>query len=426
MSNLAYRVPKHPSTAKRQRGFLTQIGIGILILMILAALGAQKFAWSVKEAAAESTGRYLFTVRSAVLKALSSYDFAFTQVDISSAPPGVYPVPPPWAVFTGAQKTVSVKDLKDAGLLVNSFPDTPPTGRSAHVAILRSGTCPGDTCKVEAYVYTCWPISQLKPAGAVNNTTCPAPPAGTEFDANMVGAVIKATSGYGGTNYFAPATMRGSLFNVPTASLGLPAVPGFVAVLATLDDGLNSQFVRQGDTRHIFLRDSLTVSKQVSAGEGLLLPTNAPVGGVCTTEGLYGTSTRGSYVMCKGGNWFELVNHILLGTQSLPNGATVVTPTCPGANMQPFAYTSLQNSDVTMTGSDISITGVLSGGITGTGNVSSAGAVSVSGSFNGTSTSGPGSSIRVAQGVSIVGSTVVINPASANARALVMQGCRFM
>lgn len=426
MANLAYRVPKYPSMVKRQRGFLTQIGIGILILMILAALGAQKFAWSVKQSAAESTGRYLFTVRSAVLNALSTYDFAFTQVDTSAAPPGVYPVPPSWAVFTGTQKTVSVKDLKDAGLLVNSFPDTPPTGRSAHVAILRSGTCPGDTCKLEAYVYTCWPISQLQPAGAVNITTCPAPPAGTEFDANMVGAVITATSGYGGTNYFAPATMRGALFNVPTASLGLPAVPGFVAVLATLNDGSNSQFVRQGDTRHIFLRDSLTVSKQVSAGEGLLLPTNAPVGGVCATEGLYATSTRGSYVMCKGGNWFELVNHILLGSQSLPNGAAVVMPTCPGANMQPFAYISLQRSDVTMTGSDISITGVLGGGITGTGNVSSAGTVSVSGTFNGTTTSGPGSSIRVAQGASIVGNTVVINPASANARALVMQGCRFM
>jgi hypothetical protein len=414
--------------AKRQRGFLTQIGIGILVVLLLSALGASKFAWSVKEAAAESTGRYLFTVRSAVLNALSTYDFAFTQVDTSSAPAGVYPVPPAWAVFNGAQQTVSVRDLKLAGLLANSFPDTPPTGRSAHVKILRSGACPGDTCKLEAYVYACWPISQLQPAGAVDNTTCPAPPAGTEFDANMVGVVINATSGYGGTNYFAPATMRGALFSVPVANLGLPAnVPGYVAVLATLDDGLNSQFVRQGDTRHIYLKDNLTVSKQVSADEGMRLPTNSVVGGICTAgEGVYGTSTRGSPVICTGGRWFELTNHILFSTQSLPNGAAIVPPSCPGANMQPFAYVSLQNSDVTMTGADISITGVLGGGITGTGNVSSAGTVSVSGTFNGTTTSGPGSSIRVAQGVSLVGNTVVITPATANARALVMQGCRYM
>lgn len=425
---MAYRSLKHLRIGKDQRGyFLIQIGIGILILLILTALGAQKYAWTVKDAAAESTGRYLIVVRTAVAKALSTYDFAFSQVDTSSAPAGVYPVPPAWAVFTGAQKTVSVKDLKDAGLLANSFPDTPPAGRSAHVSILRSGICPGDTCKLEAYVYTCWPISNLKPVGVVNITTCPAAPSGTEFDVNMVGAVISATEGYGGTNYFAPiATMRGALFSVPMTSLGLPASsPGHVAVLASLDDSMNSQFVRQGDTRHIYLKDNLTVSKQVSAEMGILLPTNSVVGGVCSGEGVYGTSTRNSPVLCTGGRWFELINHIVMSSQSLPNGATIVQPSCPGAKMQPFAYASLQSSDVTMTGADISITGVLGGGITGTGNVSSAGTVSVSGTFNGTTTSGPGSSIRVAQGVTIVGTTVVINPATANARALVTQGCRY-
>jgi hypothetical protein len=414
---------------KKQRGFfLVQIALGITILLFLAALGAQKYVSSVRDSAAESTGRYLFTVRTAVIKALSTYDAAFTRVDTSTAPPGVYPVPPAWAVFSGTEQTLSVKDLKDSALLSNSFPDTPPAGRSAHVKILRTGVCPGDTCKLDAYVYTCWPISDLRPAGAVVNTTCPVAPAGTEFDANMVGAVIGATDGYGATNYFAPATMRGALFSVPMTSLGLPAnSPGHVAVLATLNDASNSQFVRQGDTRHIYLKDSLTVSKQVSAGEGLLLPTNSVVGGICTAgEGAYGTSTRNSPVICTGGRWFELVNHILLSSQSLPNGAAIVPPSCPGANMQPFAYVSLQNSDVTMTGGDISITGVLGGGITGTGNVSSAGTVSVSGTFNGTTTSGPGSSIRVAQGVSLVGNTVVITPATANARALVMQGCRYL
>ncbi|MNJ53226.1 hypothetical protein D3C77_486060 [compost metagenome] len=187
-----------------------------------------------------------------------------------------------------------------------------------------------------------------------------------------------------------------------------------------------SQFVRQGDTRHIYLKDSLSVSKQVSAGEGLLLPATAVIGQICNTEGLYSNSTRGSYAVCTGGRWFELNNHILMSTQSLANGATVTNPVCPGPNMQPFAYASLQRTDVTMTGADISITGVLAGGITGTGNVSSSGSVSVSGTFNGTTTSGPGSSIRVAQGVSIVAGKVVISPASANARALVMQGCRYL
>lgn len=419
---------KHPRIGKRHRGFaLIQVMIAIMILLFLAGLGAQKYSTFVKDAAAESTGRYLISVRTAVIKALSTYDAAFTLVDTSAAPPGVYPVPPAWAVFSGAQKTLSVKDLKDAVLLPNSFPDTPPVGRSVHVQILRSGVCPGDTCKLDAYVYTCWPISSLKPVGAVNNTICPAAPAGTEFDANMVGGVIGATEGYGATNYFVPATMRGPLFSIPAATLGLPAnSPGNVAVLASRDDSMFSQFVRQGDTRHIFLKDSLTVSKQVSAGDGMYLPTNSVVGGICSPEGLYGTSGPGAPVICTGGRWFQLVNHIVTSTQSLPNGAAIVPPSCPGSNMQPFSYVSLQNTDVTMTGSDIAITGELSGGIKGTGSVSSAGTVSVSGDFYGTTNSGMGSSIRVAQGASIIGSQVVITPASANARALVVQGCRYL
>lgn len=427
MTNLTYSTLKHPQMNKGQRGFvLIQVMIGILIMTFIASLGAQKYVSFVNDAAAESTGRYLISVRTAVIKALSTYDAAFTQVDTTAAPPGVYPTPPAWAVFSGGSTTISVKDLKTATLLADSFPDTPPVGRSVHVTIKRTGVCPGDSCSLAAYVYTCWPMNSFKPTGVVNNTTCPAPPAGSDFDINMVGAAFGATDGYGATNSMIAATMRGPLFNVTTASLGLPAnSPGHVAVLATLNDSLFSQFVRQGDTRHIVLKDSLTVSKQVSAGEGLLLPTNSVVGQICATEGTYGTSTRGSLVLCSGGRWYELNSHTLLSSKSLANGEAVTPPVC-APNMQPFAFASLQNTDVTMTGANIAVTGVLTGGITGTGNVSSAGQVSVSGSFNGTTKSSAGSSIRVAQGVSIVSSRVVINPASANARALVLQGCRYL
>lgn len=425
---MTYKALAQPKTAKNQRGFaLIPVMLAIMIMLFLTGLGAHKYVTFVKESGAEATGRYLISVRSALISALSSYNAAITKVDTSAAPPGVYPDPPAWAVFSGALQTVSVKDLKDSGLLPSSFPDTPPLGRSVHAAILRSGVCPGETCKVEAYVYTCWPISDSQSASAINNTTCPPAPTGADYDPSMVGVVMGATDGYGGTNYLAPATMRGPLFSLPTTSLGLPAnSPGIVAVLASLDGTMFNQFVRQGDTRHIYLKDNLTVTKKVSAGEGLLLPTNVVVGQICTGEGTYATSTKTSYVVCAGGRWFELNNHILLSSQSMANGEIVTPPSCPGANMAPFSYVSLQNTDVTMTGSDIAITGNLAGGIRGSGTVSSAGSVSVSGTFNGTTTSGAASRIRVAQGVSIVASKIVIQPATANARALVMQGCRYL
>ncbi|MGP5477571.1 hypothetical protein [Pseudomonas helleri] len=426
MMNLAYSKHNHQRTDKHQRGFaLVQVLIAIMILLLLSVFSAQKYASFVKDTSAESTGRYLISVRSAVIAVMSKYNADLT-LENDNAPSDASSPTPEWVVFTGDKKTLSVKDLKKASFLPDSFPDTPPTGRSVHIQILRKN-CPGDQCRVDAYVFTCWPISDIKPQGTVNNEICPAPPAGSKFDANMVGAVIASTEGYGATNYFIPALVRGPLFNIPLADLGLPvSSAGIVAVEASINNSLFSQFVRQGDTRHIYLKDNLTVSKHVSAEKGIILPTNSIIGQVCPSEGAYGTSTRGSFVVCASGRWFELNNHILLSSEYMADGQPILPPTCPSPNMQPFAYISMQNSDVTLSSKDISITGNLGGSIEGNGFVNSSGAVHVSGNFSGTSISGEGSYIRVAQGASIVSSRVVITPASSNARALVVQGCRYL
>ncbi|NWD56718.1 type II secretion system protein [Pseudomonas veronii] len=418
--------PKLLTRAKRQRGFaMISVMVAILLTGMLYLWGSGKWSTAVYESAAESTGRYLSQVRGATLTALTKHLEAFTLVDTSTAPTGTYPAAPAWATFTGASTTISVADLKGSKFLPDSFPDTPPLGRSVHVTILRTGTCPGADCAVTAYAFTCWPISKGKPAGAVNNTSCPTAPGNWQSDPSLVGAVIIATDGYGGTNSLVPGTMRGPLFNIPSASLGIPgASSGNVAVLASLTDNLFPQFVRQGDTRHIYLKDSLSVTKQITTDEGLTINTAVAPGSLCPTPGSYATSNANTFVQCVGGQWFELTGYTLMAAQTLANGAAVIDPICPGANRAPFSFATLQNADVTMTGADISVSGTLAGGITGTGNVSASGSVSVSGTFNGTTQSTPSSSIRVAQGVSIVAGHVVITPATTNARALVMQGCR--
>ena len=412
---------------KKQQGAYALIGLIIAVALssLLAVYNSGKQIAAVDDAAAEATGRYLIKVRSALVNAMSQYMDTLTLQDTSSVPSGSIPAAPAWAKFTGSVTTISVTDLKTSKFLDDGFPNLPPRGRSVQISLRRTGTCPGDDCQVTAYAYTCWPISRMSVTGTVDPTSCPAAPSGLEYDISMVGKVMESTEGYGANNSLVPANMRGPLFSIPATDLGIPSnSAGIVAVIASLNDNLFPQFVRQGDTRPIYLKNTLSVAKQISTDEGLVMNTAVAPNAICDTPGAYATSVNTVLAICTGGRWFEMSSHVITSAQSLANGAAVNTPTCPGANMTPFSFASLQNLDVTMTGSDINISGTLAGGITGTGNVSSSGSVTVSGSFNGTTQSTNASSIRVAQSVSIVAGRVVITPATANARAMVIQGCQ--
>ncbi|MHB0818481.1 hypothetical protein ACYCFK_09395 [Stutzerimonas stutzeri] len=411
----------------RQRGLaLTSVLIAILITTVLAAIAAGQLAQRVNDAAATSTGAYLIHVRGAILDSLTRHHHAYTLIDTSTAPSGSYPPAPPWAGFAGTETTLSISDLKDADLLADDFPNTPPLGRSAHIQLVRTGICPGSTCGVQAFVYTCWPISTARPTGALDHTICPSPPASLEHDAGLTGAVLLASNGFGATNSVDPALFKGTLFTIPAAALGLPAnSPGHAVVIASLHNTLFNQFVRQGDTRHIFLNDRLTVDGIVQTNTGLLLNTDVNQVSSCETEGIYATSNNQTLAMCKGGQWVELINHVIVTTQTASHGQALPIPTCPGPNLEPFFAASLQQSDVTVTGDDISVHGTQTGSVSGSGAVNNSGSVAVSGTFSGSFQSSPGSTIRTGQQVSVSPSGIVsISPASPDARALVIGGCR--
>lgn len=409
-----------------QRGFgLISVMVAILITTILGVLAAGKVIQTVNDAAAEATGTYLMNIRGALLKTLSEHMYAYSNTDISGAQAGTYPPAPAWATFSGNSTIISVKDLKDFGLLRKDFPDAPPLGRSAQIKFVRSGTCPGSTCSVEAYVYTCWPVNSRRPSGNVTVTSCPAQPAGWEYDSALVAAVVQATEGNGGSNTLDSKTVKGSLFNISATDLDIPSnSPGHVAVLASLNNTMFDQFVRQGDTRHIYLNDQLTGDKQIETKAGALLNTSITLGAACDTEGLYATSSRQTFAVCRSGHWFELVSHVLAGIVTLSNGERAPTPVCPTSNMRPFYVATLSGFDNTITGGNLLVHGSQSGSISGSGQTSATGQVSVDGSFSGTFTSDSSSSIRVAQSVSVDGDGLVtITPAGTNNRAMVILGC---
>lgn len=413
---------------RSQGGFgLMSLLITIMIVTLMASFAAGRWKREVEDLAAQSTGKYMLAVRSAVIVALERHEAVFSLTDTSNAPAGTYPVPPAWATFAGDTATISVQDLKDAGLLGADFPNTPPLGRSVHVKFFRNtASCPGFGCETKAFIYTCWPITGARPVGAVNTQSCTPAPAGLEFDGNLVGAVVKAAGSYGGSNAMLPGTVRGPLFNRSTADMDLPVTSaGHAVVIASLNDVDHHGYVRMGDIRPVNLNNTLSVAGQISSDTGLLLNTNQVPGSACTVEGRYATSNRRSPLLCTGGFWFEVTNHTVLGTQVLANGAAVTAPVCPGANMESFSYASLVQLDATMTGSDVNVRGNLAGNVIGNGYVNQSGNVNVTGTFNGTVTSMPDSSIRTAQGVSVNAGVVSISPADVNARALVIVGCRY-
>jgi hypothetical protein len=401
--------------------------VAVLISTLLATALAGRMARDIESAAAVSTGKYMIAVRSAVIVSLERYEAAFSLTDTTKAPAGTYPTAPAWVAFTGDSTTVSVKDLKDAGLLGADFPGTPPLGRSVHIKFFRNtADCPGFGCETKAFIYTCWPISAARPSGVVDPQTCMPAPAGLQVDGTLSGDVVSAAGGYGGSNTMSADKVRGTLFNRPTSDLDLPAnSPGHAVVIASLNDVDHFGYVRMGDIRPVNLNNTLSVEGQISSNTGLLLNTTYQPGSACTVEGQYATSNRSSPVICTGGSWFEYTNHTVMGTQVLANGAAVTPPVCPGTNMEPFSYASLVKLDATMTGTDINVRGNLAGSVAGTGYVNQSGAVNVTGSFNGTVTSMPDSSIRTAQGVSVDSGIVNITPADPNARALVIVGCRY-
>ncbi|MDH4602338.1 hypothetical protein [Pseudomonas syringae] len=411
------------SRAGNEKGnALLNVAIAIFVTSLVSVLGASKYVTLVNDAAAEATGRYLLTVRGGVQEALTQYYDALTLVDTSSAPSGLYPNAPAWAKFTGNIQTISVQDLKASQLLRGDFPSRPPLGRSVQIRLIRQN-CPGTSCQLRAFAYTCWPVSTARSPANADITTCPAEPAGWRANGSIVGGVIMAMNGYGGSNSINAARINGPLLDLPSSDLGFSS-RGHAVIAASLDSTMFSQFVRQGDTRHIFLNNNLSVVGQIETDRGLVIDTNIPVGSACSVPGMYATSSRDSLVTCMGGVWFEMANHTVMGAQSLPNGAQVVSPTCPSP-MQPFAYTSLESLDVTMTGSDINVRGNMTGTIVGSGSTSQSGNVSVNGTYSGTTQSSQDSAIRVAQGATISGGRVVITPADPRARALVVQGCRY-
>lgn len=397
----------------RQQGFaLVELAIAAVILTLGAIWMATRISNDVQDAGAQATARYLLSVKGAA-QAMMVEHFDHLA-GYPPPPPGVAspPVTPDW-LLGPMPLDVGIAQLRlrradgQPGFLPVDFPDAPVYGDEARVRLWREGTCPGESCRLQAIVHTTAPVRAQ---------------ADLDYSPELVGQVVMASEGYGGhAPPGVPGYIRGAIFNVPNPA---GEVAGIVAVSASLDTTLFHQFVRQGDTRRVWLQNTLDVSGAISTSTGLALDTAVQPGASCAREGMYASTATQSLALCMTGVWFELTRYVVTGMAGdLVSGATLAPPQCQGS-MQPFVRVALQSLDVTLGSDSIDVRGRVSGSISGEGSVSETGSVSVSGKFQGDIYSTSGSSIRVAQRADAAAGVLDISEAGPHARAYAVYGCR--
>lgn len=412
---------------RKQRGFALS---GLMVVLVLGTVGAIFAASEARRVAddnaAESTGRYLLQLRAAVIDLQVRHEAWLTNRDIGSAAPGTYPAPPAltWVDVDGAQVARgSVQDLIDTGVLAPTTARHPLLGDAARFALVREGTCPGDDCRISAFVYTCHPISGER--SSRSEQTCTAPAGNrAEFSQTLLGKVLFSVDGYGGHDAMGGERTSGPLVRAPRAWFDFGDEPGHAIVVASLGATPFGQFVRHGETRPVVLRNSLSVEGAVQTDTGLVLNTAVAPGAPCTTAGMYATTESQRLAVCRAGVWEMEQTHIVTGAYSnLPHNAALPPNVCP-SGMTGWRHASLQAIDVTVTGSNVNVGGSIGGSVSGTGWVNAAGSVSVNGSFSGTFQNSGSSYVTTAQRVTISADRINITPAGAGALATVLQGCR--
>jgi len=399
--------------------------IGVMLALIIATLAsifaASEIQRQIQDHAASSTGKYLMQVRDAVVDLQIKHEAWLSNRSGAAPPPGATLA---WTSVAGTQVARgSVNDLVSMGVLPAGVPRYPMLGDTARFALVRQGSCPGDDCHTSAYVYTCHPISNQRSLRA--NTDC-TPPAGERADASqtLLGKVLLAAEGYGGHDGLAGANIRGPLMtDVPRAWFDFGTQPGHAVLAAGLNATPFGQFVRHGETRPVSLRNTLTVAGIIQSDAGLLLNTAVVPGAACSTPGLRAATANQLLAVCTDGAWFVTDGHrVTAALANLPHDAAVPEPVCP-AGLTPWRHIALQAIDRTVTGPDVNVSGTVGGAIVGSGNVDTAGSVSISGAFDGSFHNTGASYVRVAQRVSLANNRVAIIPPDMNARAAIIQGC---
>ena len=285
---------------KPEGGFaLLELIIAMALASLLALWGGSFWMQQAEDAAAQSTGIWLLTLKKAVDQMLVRQ--ADLLVGIVQPEPGGSGYRDIWHP--------TIAELIAAGHLSTGFPSRPALGYEARVRVFTpQGACLTRGCKIEALVWAQPVAGQLRLAN----------------DTNRLGKLLTALEGQGASVHpFLPKRIKGAIVdrpNPPSAELA-PLPIGTIAALSFYDSTQYAHFVRQNDLRDTVLKGKLEVAQEIrtpadvvvgaalragtriSAGEYLQVGALAAEGNACEATGLIGRGEDGNLLACHQGRW---------------------------------------------------------------------------------------------------------------------------
>jgi len=288
------------SAVKRAGGFaLLELIIAMALASLLALWGGSFWMQQAEDAAAQSSGVWLLTLKKAVDQMLVRQ--ADVLVGIVQPEPGGSGYRDIWRP--------TIAELIAAGHLSKGFPGRPPLGYEARVRVFTpEGACLTRGCKIEALVWAQPVAGQLRQAN----------------DTNRLGKLLTALEGQGASVHpFLPHRIKGPSIDRPNPpSAELTTLPiGTIAALSFYDSTQYAHFVRQHDLRDTVLNGKLEVAQgistqadvvagatvraqtRISAGEYLQVGALAAEGNACEAQGLIGRGVDGNLLSCHQGRW---------------------------------------------------------------------------------------------------------------------------
>ncbi|MCC2595322.1 hypothetical protein LKR43_03110 [Pusillimonas sp. MFBS29] len=273
---------------KRQCGIvLLQLVVAVLLAALLAGWGTQTLVNKMNDASAQAHAAWMLSLRKAVLSYVEVHGQALLQAEHEGALSDQG-----YANWSEPR----IAELKAAGLLSPGFPESVRQGGSATVRLLRRGVCPGEDCRLEAFMHSELPFLK-KYTGVV--------------DEQMVAQWLMASQGWGGwVDGMRPTVVRGAAFEYPNPPwAGAPLPPGTV-VMALGSEYLHQPgFLRVRDTRDPDFQADATVQGTIQTGADLrvqrylYLNTPAETGEPCEVEGAISREAQAGLLFCQDQLW---------------------------------------------------------------------------------------------------------------------------